>query len=84
MVFGLSVSNLLLGLIILYAFIILRSLFSRFVIAAIKRLVKKSETTIDDLILTSVEGPIKMLPIIMGATQFIQQKMTPSAGDPSV
>jgi MscS family membrane protein len=65
-VFGLSVSNLLLGLIILYAFIILRSLFSRFVIAAIKRLVKKSETTIDDLILASVEGPIKLLPIIMG------------------
>lgn len=65
-VFGLSVSNLLLGLIILYAFIVLRSLFSRFVIAAIKRLVKKSETTIDDLILKSIEGPIKMLPIIMG------------------
>lgn len=65
-VFGLGVSNILLGLIILYAFVILRSLFSRFVISAMKRLVKKSSTNIDDLILDSIEGPIKLLPIIMG------------------
>lgn len=65
-VLGLSVSNILLGLIILYLFIVLRSLFSRFVIASAKRIVKKSQTNIDDLILDSIEGPLKLLPIIMG------------------
>lgn len=65
-VFGLSVSNILLGLVILYVFVIFRSLFSRFVIAAAKRLVKKSRTSVDDLILDSIEGPLKLLPIIMG------------------
>lgn len=65
-IFGLGVSNILLGLIILYVFVILRSLFSRFVISAMKRLVKKSATNVDDLILDSIEGPIKLLPIIMG------------------
>jgi YidC/Oxa1 family membrane protein insertase len=30
----------------------------------------------------SAKDPYYVLPIIMGATQFIQQKMTPSAGDP--
>ena len=65
-VFGLSVSNILLGLAILYLFFLLRSLFSKFVIAFLKRMVKRSETTIDDEILESVEGPLKLLPIIMG------------------
>lgn len=65
-VFGLSVSNILLGLIILYLFFVLRSLFSRFVIAFAKRLAKKSKTNVDDLILDSIEGPLKLLPVIMG------------------
>jgi YidC/Oxa1 family membrane protein insertase len=30
----------------------------------------------------SAKDPYYVLPIIMGATQFVQQKMTPSAGDP--
>jgi len=30
----------------------------------------------------SAKDPLYVLPIVMGATQFIQQKMTPSAGDP--
>ena len=30
----------------------------------------------------SAKDPLYVLPVIMGATQFIQQKMTPSAGDP--
>jgi YidC/Oxa1 family membrane protein insertase len=30
----------------------------------------------------SAKDPLYVLPIIMGATQFIQQKMTPAAGDP--
>lgn len=65
-IFGLGVSNILLGLGILYLFFILRSLFSRFIVAFLKRLVKRSETTVDDEILGSIEGPLKMLPVIMG------------------
>lgn len=65
-VFGLSVSNILLGLVVLYLFIVLRSLFSHFIVASAKRLVKRSQTNVDDLILDSIEGPLKLLPIIVG------------------
>jgi MscS family membrane protein len=65
-VFGISISHLLQGLLVLYIFIFIRSLFSKFVIAALKRLVRRSETTIDDQILGSLEGPLKLLPVIMG------------------
>lgn len=65
-VFGLSVSNILIGLFILSLFILLRSLFTRFILAALKRLAKRSKTTVDDEILECLHGPLRLLPVIIG------------------
>lgn len=64
--FGLSVGDLLIAIFIFFGFIILRKLFTRFVIAFIRRLVSKTATKVDDQILDAVRGPLTLIPVILG------------------
>lgn len=64
--FGLGIRDLVAAIAIFFGFIIIRKLFSRFVIAAAKRFAGRTETTLDDKILASIEAPLALVPVIMG------------------
>ena len=65
-VFGLNVSEIIIGLIIFLFFYVLRRLFARFLIKRLTRIVLKSENQLDDTIINVIEGPLKFLPVVIG------------------
>lgn len=71
---GVSVGRALVALLIILVFFVLRSLLARWVIAYLKRLVKKTSTEVDDLIIEATEDPLKLVPIALGvflASQYL-------------
>ena len=73
-IFGINVSEIIIGFIIFLLFYILRSFFARFLIGRIYKIVKKTKTEIDDLVIKVIEGPLKFLPVVVGffiATSYI-------------
>ena len=78
-VFGVNLNNVLIGIAILFIFIIFRSLFSKIVINRLKNIVKKSKTKIDDEVLEAFDGPLRFFPIVIGvyiSTQYIDLNET--------
>ena len=74
-IFGVNVSEIIIGLIIFFIFYILKSFFARFVIDRLYKIVKKTKTDIDDVIIEVIEGPLKFLPVVIGffiATSYIE------------
>lgn len=65
-VLGLGVNEILISIGILLFFLIVRKLFTRFIIGAIKRMAGKTETTLDDEILAAIEQPLTLVPVIVG------------------
>ena len=74
-IFGINVSEIIIGLFIFLLFYVLRSFFARFIIGKLYKLVKKTKTESDDVVIEVIEGPLKFLPVVIGffiATSFIQ------------
>ena len=74
-IFGINVSEIIIGLIIFLIFYVLRSFFARFVIGRLHKIVKKTKTDIDNVVIEVIEGPLKFLPIVIGffiATSYIE------------
>ena len=74
-IFGINVSEIIIGLIIFFIFFILKSFFARFVIGRLYKIVKKTKTDIDNVIIEVIEGPLKFLPVVIGffiATSYIE------------
>ena len=74
---GINVSQLIIGFIIILIFYVLRRFFARFLIGRLHKLVEKTETKIDDVVIKVIEGPLKFLPIVIGffiATSYIDFK----------
>ena len=74
-IFGVNVSEIIIGLIIFFIFYILKSFFARFVIGRLYKIVKKTKTDIDNVIIEVIEGPLKFLPVVIGffiATSYIE------------
>lgn len=65
-VFGLNIGDLFIACVILYAFIILRQLFTKIIIAWLGVIAKRSQTHFDDKAIECLEGPIRLLPIALG------------------
>ena len=65
-IFGVNVSEIIIGLIIFLFFYVLRRLFARFIIRRLSKFVLKSENQIDDAIIEVIEGPLKFLPVVIG------------------
>ena len=65
-IFGINVSEIIIGLIIFLFFYVLRRLFARFIIRRLSKFVLKSENQIDDAIIEVIEGPLKFLPVVIG------------------
>ena len=65
-IFGINVSEIIIGLLIFLVFYVLRRLFAKFLIVRISKIVLKSSNKLDDTIINVIEGPLKFLPIVIG------------------
>jgi len=65
-IFGINVSEIIIGLLIFLFFYVLRRLFARFLINRLGRIVLKSANQLDDTIIDVIEGPVKFLPVVIG------------------
>ncbi|MHA1598150.1 MAG: mechanosensitive ion channel family protein [Alphaproteobacteria bacterium] len=66
-VFGIDVSRMLIAVGIFLGFILIRQLLTRFVVNTLKILAKKTKTSLDDAAIETLEEPIRLIPIILGA-----------------
>ncbi len=76
--YGLSVSDFMSALAIFLFFAVLRGLFTRFVLGALKRITSRTKTEIDDLLREAIERPVKFFFIILGV--FFALKALPLDG----
>ena len=65
-IFGVSLGEVLLAVVIFFVFLVARRLFSRFIIRAVKALTARTETTVDDEILTAIEEPLRFVFVVIG------------------
>ena len=65
-VLGVSVERIVVAGAILTVFILLRKLFAHFIVGALKRLAKRTETKLDDMVLDALEKPMTFVPIALG------------------
>ncbi|MEM7651082.1 MAG: mechanosensitive ion channel domain-containing protein [Pseudomonadota bacterium] len=63
---GIDIGKILVALLIFGAFLLIRGLFSRFVLSQIKNYAMKSTNTLDDKIIDALIPPIKFIPVILG------------------
>ncbi|MFL2770581.1 MAG: mechanosensitive ion channel family protein [Rhodospirillaceae bacterium] len=63
---GIDFGRILTALVILFVFLILRGLFTRFVLSFLQRLAGRTNTTVDDSLLDSLNGPVRLMPVILG------------------
>ena len=65
-VFNMTVGDIFIAFAILYAFILLRQVVAKFILAWLSFLTSKSKSKLDDEIVESLEGPIRLLPVTLG------------------
>jgi len=65
-IFGINVSEIIIGLLIFLLFYVLRRLFARLLINRLAKVVLKSRNQLDDTIINVIEGPLKFLPVVIG------------------
>jgi len=66
-VFGIDIGAIVAALGIFVVFLLLRGLLTRFIIGALRIKVSKTKTLLDDDLLTAMEEPIRLAPLIIGA-----------------
>ncbi|MBT3237140.1 MAG: mechanosensitive ion channel family protein [Rhodospirillaceae bacterium] len=66
-VFGVDISRILIAAGIFLAFLLVRHLLTRFVINTLKALTKRTKTGLDDAAIDTLEEPLRLIPIILGA-----------------
>jgi len=65
-IFGARVDRLVTAAGILFLFLLLRGIIAHFVVGALKKLVEKTKTELDDLVLEALERPLTMAPAALG------------------
>ena len=70
--FGIDVGAIISALGIFGLFLVLRGLITRFIIGALRLKVGRTKTSLDDDVLTALEEPIRLVPIIFGAFLALQ------------
>jgi len=72
---GIDVGRLLGAAGILIGFLLIRRLFTRFILSWVKSIIAKTSTPLDDAAVATLENPIRFLPVVLGvffATQYLQ------------
>ena len=70
--FGIDIGAIITALGIFVLFLVLRGLITRFIIGALRLKVGRTKTSLDDDVLTALEEPIRLVPIIFGAFLALQ------------
>ena len=64
--YGIDISQLIIGLGILFGFLVIRGIFARHVLDKLHIWTSKSTTSIDDKVVDALIPPIKFIPVILG------------------
>ena len=63
---GIDYGRLLVALGIVFVFLVLRSLFTTFVLGFLRRIAARTDTTLDDALLNCMQGPVRFVLVILG------------------
>ena len=63
---GVDVGRLLTALVILLLFLMLRGLFTRFVMKRLKVLTRRTSNHLDDRVVEALGPPLRMIPLVLG------------------
>ena len=63
---GVNISEIIIALVIFLFFLLLRGIFSKFVVKRLENYVSKSSNNFDNSLVSSMEGPAKFFPIVLG------------------
>ena len=63
---GINISEIIIALIIFIFFLFLRGIFSKFVVKRLEKYVSKTTNKFDNSLVSSMEGPAKFFPIVLG------------------
>jgi MscS family membrane protein len=77
-VLGIDIGRLLIAISIFVIFLILRRLFTRFILAFMKRMAQRTGSDLDDQAIDVLESPIRFIPIVMGTFFVIEYLELPS------
>ncbi|NOZ66982.1 MAG: mechanosensitive ion channel family protein [Alphaproteobacteria bacterium] len=64
--FGVDIGKIVLALLVFFFFLIIRRLFSKFVINRLKALARKTKNDMDDQIIEALEDPLRFMPVVIG------------------
>jgi len=65
-VFGIDIGKIIFALLVFFFFLLIRRLFSRFIVNRLKALARKTENDFDDLVVDALEHPLRFIPIVIG------------------
>jgi MscS family membrane protein len=71
---GINIGQIIIAIFIIALFILIRGLFSRFILTTFHRIARRTQSQIDDDLLNAIGPPIRFIPIILGifiATEFL-------------
>ena len=63
---GVNISEILIAITIFFFFLFLRGVFAKFVVKRLEKYVSKSTNKFDNSLVSSMEGPAKFFPIVLG------------------
>lgn len=72
---GVDIGRILIAMAILAVFFVLRRLFTRLIIARLKRWASRSASRVDDEVISAIEKPLSFVPVLIGlfiATGYLQ------------
>lgn len=73
--FGIDIGQIVVAVGIFVLFLILRNLMTRFMLNRLVAWAKRTDTAVDDSIVSAVEGPVRFIPIVLGiffATAYLE------------
>ncbi len=79
---GVDIGSIVIALLIFFAFLLIRGIFSRYVLRKLHDFASKSTTRLDDKIVDALIPPVKFIPVIMGiffAAQYLDLSNTGEA-----
>lgn len=65
-VYGIKLPQILAALMVFLIALMVRSLFTRYVLGALTRLSERSATTVDDSVIEAMREPLRFVPVLMG------------------
>ncbi len=64
--YGVDVGKITLALLVFFFFLIIRRLFSKFIINRLKALARKTKNDMDDQVIEALEDPLRFMPVVIG------------------